>query len=255
MVIVLDCGNTALTFACYQTGERKAFFRTLTNKQKTVDEYMATFKSLFSSHDVMMIEAILISSVVPSLTPVLQAALFQITGVQPRVFSKGFKTGVPLKIDQPTELGVDLVADAVGALSQYKPPLVIADLGTATKFIGIDQSGSLIGVSISPGMMISLQALIGNAAQLMDISLKKPAKILGKNTADSMNSGMIYTTELMIKSMFHHIELEMGAPVLKILTGGYAHLIEQGMDDVIIDAYLNVDGLYQIYMKNKEIFS
>jgi len=255
MVLVIDCGNTALTFAFYVDGQRQAFFYTLVDKDKSVDEWENLLEGLFKKHHVQDCEAILLSSVVPSLNPSIIQAIQKITQKKVIVLSKGFKTGIAIKIDNPNELGTDLVADAVGAVHQYGVPCVIADLGTATKFIGIDKQGSLIGVTIMPGVLISLKALIGKAAQLMDVSLQQPKKILGKNTPDSMNAGTIYGTEALIESMYERIEKEMGYPVKKILTGGYSELIVSLMPiDVIYDRYLNVDGLYQIYLKNKEQF-
>jgi type III pantothenate kinase len=256
MFLAIDLGNTALSFALFEKGNRKAFFIVLVDREQSVDEYELTLKTLFEKHQVNIIdEGILLSSVVPSLNPVIMLAVERILKRKVTLFSKGFKTGVPIKIDHPSELGSDLVADSVGAITKYGYPLIIADLGTATKMIGIDNQGSFIGVSIIPGLKISLQALVGRAAQLMDVSLEKPKKILGKNTPDSMNSGVIYGTAAMIKSLFIDVEKEMGVPCKKVLTGGYSHLIQSLLpQEVIYDPYINVDGLYAIYLKNKELF-
>lgn len=256
MFLAIDLGNTALTFALFHQGQRKAFFIVLVDRAKSVDEYELTFKTLFDKHHISVLdEGIILSSVVPSLNPVIMQAVSRVLQQPVVLFSKGFKTGVPIKIDHPSELGSDLVADSVGAISKYGFPLIIADLGTATKMMGIDSQGTFVGVSIMPGLKISLQALVGQAAQLMDISLEKPSKILGKNTPDSMNSGILYGTAAMIESLYQKIEVEMGTTCKKILTGGYGHLIQPLLSqDVIFDPYVNVDGLYAIYLKNKELF-
>jgi type III pantothenate kinase len=257
MFLAMDLGNTALTFGLFDQGKRKAFFIVLVDRQKSVDEYENSLKALFEKHQLTHIdEGILLSSVVPSLNPIIMQAVERLLHKKVVLFSKGFKTGVPIKIDHPSELGSDLVADSVGAIAKYGFPLIIADLGTATKMIGIDSNGAFIGVSIIPGVQISLQALVGKAAQLMDVSLEKPKNILGKNTPDSMNSGAIYGTAAMIKALFIDIEKEMGVPCKKILTGGYSYLIQSLLgNDVMIDPYVNVDGLHAIYLKNKEMFS
>lgn len=257
MFLALDLGNTALTFGLFDKGKRKAFFIVLVDRQKSVDEYEVSIKTLFEKHHVHDVdEGILLSSVVPSLNPVIMKAVEGLLNKKVVLFTKGFKTGIPIKIDHPSELGSDLVADSVGATAKYGFPIIIADLGTATKMIGIDHLGALIGVSIIPGIQISMQALVGKAAQLMDVSLERPKKILGKNTPDSMNSGAVYGTAAMINALFIDIEKEMGTPCKKILTGGYSHLIQSLMSqEVILDPYVNVDGLYTIYLKNKELFS
>lgn len=256
MFIAADLGNTALSIGAFEKGTRKAFFYLVIDKNKSVDEYAVALENLFQKHGITHAdEGILLSSVVPSLTEVIGKALRRITGKKVVLFTKGMKTGVPIKIDHPSELGVDLVADAVGAISAYGAPAIIADLGTATKLIGVDKQGAFIGVSIIPGVKISLQALVGNAAQLIDVSMERPPKILGKNTPDSMNSGVIYGTAAMIKGLFSDIEKEMGYPTKKIITGGYSALLEGLLDaSVVVDVYLTVNGLYQIYLKNKELF-
>ncbi len=255
MVLVIDCGNTAINFASYQGQQRKDSFHILTDTTMSVDEYISKLAPIFNRFQLFTLDACLISSVVPSLTSVLQDVIYKLTQYQPKLFGKGFKTGLPIQIDHPSELGTDLVVDGLQAKTRYGYPCIIADLGTATKFIGIDAKGALVGVSILPGFLISYQALIGKASQLMEISLKRPSKILGKNTPDSISSGMILAHENMIAAMFHSIEKELQGPCKKIVTGGYAHYVRQGMhEDIIFDDHLNVDGLFTVYEKNKELF-
>ena len=255
MVLVLDIGNTALSFATYENEKRTAFFTVLTEHNLSEDEYTIKLQPLLSRYCLTLPEAIFISSVVPSITPMMVTILTALLHKKPIVFSKGFKTGLPIQIDHPSELGSDLVVDGVQAMNRYGYPCIIADLGTATKLIGIDQHGRLIGVSILPGFMISYQALIGKASQLMDIPLKRPTKILGKNTPDSMTSGVILGHEAMVFNLIDGIEKEMGYPCKKIMTGGYSHYFHDHLpSDVQWDPFLNVDGLFTIYQKNKELF-
>lgn len=255
MVLVIDCGNTAISFASYQNKKRMDTFHILTDVTMSKDEYITKLKPIFFHFHLSTLEACLLSSVVPTLTPILQHVIAHLTGYEPKLFSKGFKTGLLIQIDHPSELGSDLVIDGVQAVSQYGYPCIIADLGTATKLVGIDAQGRLVGVSILPGFMIAYQALIGKASQLMDIALKRPSKILGKNTPDSISSGMIQGHELLLKSMFDAIEKELQHPCKKILTGGYAQFVYPGLkEEVIYDPHLNVDGLFTVYEKNKELF-
>jgi type III pantothenate kinase len=209
MVIVIDCGNTALSFGLYVQGQRKGFFHTFVDKEKTIDEWENLLDGLFKKHHVQDYEAILLSSVVPSLNPSIIQAIQNLTQKKVIVLSKGFKTGIQIKIDNPSELGTDLVADAVGAMHQYGVPCVIADLGTATKFIGIDKQGALIGVTIMPGVLISLKALIGKAAQLMDISLQQPKKILGKNPFPTISTKEDYVLWLHLSKKFKILGLSL----------------------------------------------
>ena len=252
MDLVLDCGNTALTFAAYENKKRTAFFHILTDRTMTVDEYEIKLKPLFLQANIQHIRAILVSSVVPSINPVIEEVLFRLTSVKPMWLTKGLKTGLAIDIDHPSELGADLVADSVGALAKYGYPCVIADFGTATKWIGLDANGRFKGVSILPGLMISHEALIGRASQLMDIPLKRPSFFLGKNTTDSINAGFFLANEQLVTVMFAAIEKEMGVPVKKILTGGYSqYLTHELPSSIVVDTHLNVDGLFTILEKNR----
>lgn len=253
MDLVLDCGNTALTFATFEACKRKAFFHILTDKNVSVDEYESKLKPLFDQHHIRGVKRILISSVVPSLNGILEDVLERITLIKPKFLTKGIKTGLAIDIDHPSELGSDLVADSVGALSKYGAPCVIADFGTATKWIGLDDRGHFKGVSILPGLMIAHEALIGRASQLMDIPLKRPLKFLGKNTPDSINAGLFLANEQLLFAMFNAIEKELGYPVKKIVTGGYSKWLMTSMPaSMIFDPYLNVDGLHAILEKNED---
>ena len=168
------------------------------------------------------------------------------------VVSKNLKTMLPIRIDNPNELGSDLVCDSVGAKVRYGNGLIIVDLGTANKLLVIDKDGNFVGCVITPGLKISMKALSASAAQLMDTSLVAPSKIIGKNSSDSINSGIIYGTIKMIDGLCDDIEKEVGYKLKRIVTGGNSYLITDHIkDNYIYDNNLIFEGLYQIYLKNK----
>jgi type III pantothenate kinase len=167
------------------------------------------------------------------------------------VVGKSLKSGLSIRIDNPNELGTDLVADSVGGKSKYGYPLLITDMGTATKILVIDKDGNFVGCVIAPGIKVAMMALTKKSAQLMDIDLVAPEKIIGKNSPDSLNSGSIYGNIAMIEGMNKMIEKELGYPCKKIITGGYSAILKEHLDkEFIFDPTLIFEGLYQIYLKN-----
>ena len=197
------------------------------------------------------IDGTIISSVVPSLTKVVISAIKRILP-EPLVVKSGIKTGLSLRCDNPNEVGSDIVCCCVGANLKYKSPLIIADLGTATKIIAINKKKEFIGCTIAPGVKTSTQTLVSIASQLPEIGLIKPNKVIGTNTPDCMNSGVIYGYACMIDGMYKKFEEEIKDKCTKIITGGLGSTISKAMEsEFILDKYLIFDGLNEIYRLNK----
>ncbi|MBE6133000.1 MAG: type III pantothenate kinase [Erysipelotrichaceae bacterium] len=253
MVLVLDLGNTNIYLGIFENGQLIHEFRKHTDLHRSSDEYVEVFKSFFLTHniDTTSFEGGIISSVVPSLTTTLKSAIEYLINKPCLVVGKGVKTGLSIKIDNPSELGCDLVCDCVGAVSKYPLPLIIADLGTANKILVVDSQGAFIGCTISVGLKLGIKSLTNNAAQLMDVSLLAPKKVIGKNSQDSLNSGAIYGTVSMIEGMAKRIENELNVECNKVITGGNAILIKDYIDGFVYDPTLILEGLYRIYEKNK----
>lgn len=253
MVLLLDLGNTNLYIGVYHKGSLVNEYRTNSDINKSSDEYRDIIRAflLLNSIDLQDFKGAILASVIPSLTQVIARMVKKLLNVDCMIVGKSLKSGLSIRIDNPNELGTDLVADSVGAKSKYGYPLLITDMGTATKILAIDKNGNFVGCTIAPGIKVAMMALTQKSAQLMDIDLVAPDKVIGKNSPDSLNSGSIYGNIAMIEGMTKKMELELGYPCKKILTGGYSNLLKDHIDkEFIHDPTLILEGLYQIYLKN-----
>jgi type III pantothenate kinase len=255
MIIAADLGNTALTLGVYDNKRLIHYFYTPTDRAKTTIDYEVVLLSFAHRHHIGkdQIKGIILSSVVPPMMMTIRNSLINVFNAPMMILTKGVKTGLPINIEHPNELGSDLVAVSVGGLVKHGKPLIIVDVGTATKMMFVDKSGVFQGVSIMPGIVTSVNALIKSTAQLIEISLEKPRKIIGKNTPDSMNSGAIYGMASMISCLATKMEKEIGYQCTKVLTGGYVDYIKSELTpQFIVDKTLVLDGLFHIYNLNNE---
>lgn len=255
MILAVDIGNTNIVVGCID--EEKTFFieRLSTIKNKMEVEYALDIKGIFEIHgiDAKKLEGAIISSVVPQITGIVKDACEKIINKKVMVVGPGIKTGLNIMIDNPGQLGSDLVADAVAGVAEYKPPMIIFDLGTATTASVINEKGVYVGGFIIPGMNTSLNALTANASQLQGISLDAPNRLIGKNTIECMKSGMIYGTASMLDGIVERVEEEFGQPLTAIATGGLAKkVVPFCKKEMILDDDLLLKGLRVIYNKNKE---
>ena len=254
MVLVLDLGNTNLYIGIYENNSLIKEIRKHTDLYRSSDEYYEIFDSFLRLENISpsSFEGAILSSVIPSLTLTIKFAIEKLIKKECKIVGKGIKSGLSIRIDNPGELGSDLVADSVGALAKYNAPLIIVDLGTANKILVVDKNKDFVGCTISVGLKIGMKSLTSSAAQLMDVSLIPPKRIIGKNSVDSLNSGATYGTVCMIEGMAEKIERELGYKCTKILTGGNSYIIKDIINkDFIFEPTLILDGLYQIYLKNK----
>ena len=247
MILAIDIGNTNIVVGCID--EKKTIFieRLSTIKNKMEVEYALDIKGIFEIHgiDAKKLEGAIISSVVPQITGIVKDACEKIINKKVMVVGPGIKTGLNIMIDNPGQLGSDLVADAVAGVAEYKAPMIIFDLGTATT--------ASVGGFIIPGMNTSLNALTANASQLQGISLDAPNRLIGKNTIECMKSGMIYGTASMLDGIVERVEEEFGQPLTAIATGGLAKkVVPFCKKEMVLDDDLLLKGLRVIYNKNKE---
>ena len=199
------------------------------------------------------IDGAIISSVVPSVTSVVKDSIETLFGTQVMVVGPGIKTGISIVIDNPAQLGSDLVVDAVAGVSEYSVPQIIIDMGTATTISATDSAGNLRGGAIAPGVGISLTALANSASLLQGISLENPKNVVGTNTVDSMKSGMVYGWASMLDGMIERIneELSFENPTV-VATGGYCkYVVGYCEQEIEYDKNLVLDGLMEIYKMNK----
>ncbi len=254
MILALDTGNTNIVIGVVNDNNEILFSaRVATDHQKTEHEYAVFFRNIVLMHgiDRHEIDGAIISSVVPQLTDILKRAVRIFCDTDALVVGPGIKTGLNILIDNPKQLGSDLVVDAVAALAEYKPPLIVLDLGTASTMSVIDANSNYRGGVIIPGVRISLDALASRASQLQNISLEAPGHVVGTNTIDCMKSGLIYGQASMFDGMIDRIEEELGEKATVVATGGLARpILSHSKKQIIIDDDLLIKGLILIYRKN-----
>lgn len=253
MVLAIDIGNTHILLGCFE--ERKILFTELlsTNKSTTELEYAALIKSAleFNGQSPDKIDGAIISSVVPQVTGSIKAAVGRLTSTVPLVVGPGVKTGLKIKIDNPAQLGSDLVVSAVAGIKEYGVPQINIYMGTATAFSLIDEDKNFIGTSIGAGMGIAAEALSSKTSQLPNIAFEIPKKVIGTNTVDSMKSGFICQNAALVDGMIDRIEEEYGSKCIVTATGRYASLIAPlCRHKVICDKDLILKGLIEVYYKN-----
>lgn len=255
MLLAIDIGNTNLVIGCIKNDTILFKARIATDRTRTSDQYGVEIKNMLEAYGVQIsdIEDCIISSVVPPVFNSVKTGVIKIIGKQPMVVGPGLKTGLNIHVDVPSQVGSDRIVIAVAALAEYKAPLILMDLGTATTIEVVEPENKYIGGVIIPGVKVSLDALTSRTAQLPGISLDKPKAVIGKNTVDCMRSGMMYGTAAMIDGLIDRMEAELGHHSTLIATGGLAQFIVPLCNhNIILEKDLLLKGLNIIYKKNKK---
>jgi type III pantothenate kinase len=253
MILAIDIGNTNIVLGVWDHDDLIFVSRLATDRLKTEDEYAIVLKNVFDLYKVESSKILgsIISSVVPQITSAMVFAVERLTAKKPIIVSPGIKTGLNIKTDDPAQLGRDIVAGAVAAISKYPKPIIIFDLGTATKVSVIDSNSNFLGCSILPGIRIGFDALSERTATLPQVGLEAPGDIIGKNTIESMRSGAVFGTASMMDGMIARIEDKLSQKATVIATGGNLGIIANYCkSDIIQDANLLLEGLLIIYRKN-----
>ena len=253
MILAVDIGNSNIVLGGIQ-GDNIAFeARLRTEPTKTSDEYCIDVKIIldvygFKREDV---EGAIISSVVPQVLNSIKTAIKKLTGKTALVVGPGLKTGLNIRVENPSQTGADLVVGSVAALREHKPPLIVVDMGTATTMSVLDDSGALIGGGICPGVKISLDALTERTALLPGLQLDQPRKAIGRNTIDCMRSGIMMGNACMLDGMVQRMEEELGQKATVVITGGIAKFIAPlCKTPMIYDKDLLLKGLAFLYREN-----
>ena len=253
MILVIDIGNTNIVMGCVKDKQLLFTARVSSDRSKTEDEFTLMLKGILDMHGVScsQIEGGIISSVVPELKKVMGETVKRLTGKTFLMVGSGLKTGLNIRTDAPDKLGSDLVVDAVAASAKYPKPTVIFDMGTATTLSVLDAEGRYIGGMIIPGMRVSVDALSARAAQLPYINLDTPNEVIGKNTVDCMQAGVIYGHAAMLDGLIDRVEDSLGRPVTAVITGGLSRIVvPHCRRKIIYDENLLLDGLVILYEKN-----
>lgn len=255
MILAIDVGNTNIVIGCLEGEQVKFVERVSTDLSKTELEYVVEFKTLFELYQIGIedITGSIISSVVPPLTDILGVAIEKMLRSRPLLVGPGLKTGLNILMDNPGQVGADLIVNAVAGLKYYGAPLIIIDMGTATTISVVDEKKNYVGGMIIPGVKVSLDSLVDRTSQLPRISLDAPKKIIGRNTIDCMKSGIIIGQAAQMDGMIERIWEEIGTQAAVVATGGLAgRIIPHCKQEIIYDNELTLKGLGIIYRKNTE---
>ena len=254
MILVIDVGNTNMTFGVFEEEKLEATFRLMTKTPRTSDEYGVMITQLLKNKDITakQIEGCIIASVVPDVMHSLTGAINRYLAVKPLIVGPGVKTGIKVVTENPRAIGADRIVDAVAAYEKYGGPVLVLDFGTATTYDLVSEDGKFAAGITAPGIRISSEALWKQTAKLPNIEIKKPKSILAQETISSMQAGLMYgqigQTEYIIKK----VKEESGLENLKVVaTGGLGRVIADETDSInIYDSALTLEGLRIIYEKN-----
>lgn len=254
MILVVDVGNTNITFGVYEDKNLLTTFRMMTKQPRTSDEYGISLRELLRMNQIERekIEGIIIASVVPNVMHALEGALVRYIGKKPLIVGPGVKTGIKITSDNPREIGPDRIVDAVAGYELYGGPILVLDFGTATTYDLITEDGCF-GVGITaPGIRISAKALWEDTAKLPEIEIKKPRSILARETISSMQAGLVYGQIGQTEYIINQVKKESGYDNLKVVaTGGLGRIIADETDAIqIYNRDLTLEGLRIIYEKN-----
>lgn len=255
MLLTIDIGNSNIVMGGYREEEICFVSRFRTDSLRTEFEYAVLIKNILSFYGIAPqdITGGIISSVVPPLSDVMKKAVCLVQKVRVLIIGPGMKTGLNIKIDDPGQLGADMLATSVGAMEKYPLPAVVIDLGTATKITVVDADGCFRGGAIMPGVMISLEALSSSAAQLQKIGLDNVQSVrpIGTNTVDCMRAGVILGNACMIDGMIDRYKQVLGEQVSVIACGGLSPaIVPHCKSKIVMDETLLLDGLRVLYQKN-----
>lgn len=256
MLLVIDVGNTNTTLGVYREAELLAHWRLTTNPQRTVDEYGVHSRNLFelAQLDFTDIEAIAVASVVPPLNYTVRRMAEVYFHLTPLFIDHTTDTGLKILYQPASDVGADRIVDAVAAVSRYGSPCIVVDFGTATTFNAINSAGEYVGGLITPGIMISSEALFSRTAKLPRVDIKRPQTVIGSSTVAAMQSGLYYGYAGLVDGVLEKMIEEMGTTPRVIATGGLAPLIATGSKFIEnVDDTLTLEGLRLVYERTARV--
>ena len=265
MLLALDVGNTNTVLGLYDLASGNppalaAHWRVSTHRTQTADEYGVLFTNLFNLHGLAtnQVKHIIISSVVPPVESTLAEVCESYFSLTPLFVEPGIKTGMPVLVDNPAELGADRLVNAIAAYEKYGGPAIIVDFGTATTFDVVSAKGEYLGGVISPGLGISADALFSRAARLGRVDIKRPPRVIGTTTVTHIQSGLYYGYIGLVDGILARMIAEIGTDLNDpahpkiIATGGLARLIAEDSRYIeTIDDMLTLDGLRLVFERNR----
>lgn len=261
MLLAINVGNTNTVLGLFQTAEPGTApelaidWRVTTPYGQTSDELGLLFRTLFSTRgfDIAAVRGVAVASVVPPLDGALRHAVETIFKLRPLFIEPGIKTGLPILVDSPSEVGADRIVNSAAAFDKYGGPAIVVDIGTATNFDVVSRKGEFIGGAIAPGLGISADALFARAARLARVEIKKPPKIVGTNTTDNLQIGLYYGHIGTIDGILERMIADLGPDTKTVATGGFAALLAADSKFIQhVDPLLTLTGLRLIYERNQD---
>lgn len=254
MLLAVDAGNTHTVLGVFDRDALKADWRISTRKEATADELGVTVKMLFreSGLDCASVDGMIVSSVVPDLDGVLAATGRRYFGCDALFVAPGVRTGLPILYENPHEVGADRIVNAVAAVERFGAPVIVLDFGTATTFDVVSPKGEYLGGVIAPGLGISAEALFSRAARLTRVEVRKPSRVIGRNTVESVQSGLFYGYVGLVEGILARLRAELGTPAPVVATGGLAAVFERSLSFLdAVDPRLTLHGLRLIWDRNR----
>ena len=264
VLLVIDVGNTNVSLGVFDYAERNAdgeatlaqHWRLSTHREQTSDEVVISLTSLFQSEQRATTEItdVILSSVVPPVVPIWERVSSKLFGRPPQIVGPGMRTGMPVRYENPHEVGADRIVNAVAAYELYGGPIIAVDFGTATTFDRISGRGEYLGGVICPGIHISMEALFERASKLHRVEIARPKSVIGRTTTGALQSGLLYGYAGMVDSMSERIRRELGSEAKVVAPGGLARRIStesKAIDQVA--PFLTLDGLRILFEKNRDI--
>ena len=254
MLLAIDIGNSNIVIGGIDEEKIRFEARIATDRIKTSDQYGVEIKNMLDLFRVPVeeVEDCIISSVVPPVFNAVRTGVVKVTGLEPIVVGPGIKTGLNIQMDDPASVGSDRIVIAVAALQEYKPPIILVDMGTATTIAVIDDGNAFLGGAVLPGLRISAEALSSRASLLPGIQLERPRRAIGKNTVECIQSGLMFGAAAMVDGLIDRMEAELGRPTTVVATGGVARfVVPLCRHEIALERDLQLKGLDLLYRKNR----